>query len=341
MDIMHTKYILKNIIMIITAAVLCLSLCGCSMTSDLSTDANMNFDQYASGYPQIAEGDDAYYYVVGEDVYAYYTDTGGTEQFCNGIVSIDYLGYYDGGVYAVSDNTLYSVSDSGKDKLFDLPEAENLSDKQFVMHSGYLILCGISVDSTAEVMTYSLESGEREAVYELPEADYVKVCPYSDVLYILSGNDELTELCGYNLDSGETNTLYCSGVCVFTNPFFRATAEAAYMSKDGALYVYDVTSGEIVKSFDFNPDDTTAYKIGGIAEYYVFAGYSDESDYHLYVKDIYGNDKIVTDIALSSEVEAVICGNDSQRVLLMINPNTSDSSVIAVNFLNGDFQTLW
>ncbi len=332
---------IKNILIMITAMVLGLSLCGCSMTSDLSTDANMNFDQYGEDYPQIAEGDDAYYYVVGEDVYAYYTDTEETELFCSNVGNTNYLGYYDGGVYAVSDNILYSVSDGEKDKIIDIPEAENLSNKRFVMHSGYLILCGLSVDSTAEVMTYSLESGECEAVYELPEADYVKVCPYSDVLYVLSGSSEITELCGYDLDSGETSILYCSGVCVFTNPFFRATAEAAYMNEGGAVYIYDVTSGEIVKSFDFNSDDTTSYEIGGIAEYYVFAGYNDGSDYHLYVKDIYGNDKIITDITLSSEVEAVICGSDSQRVFLMINSQSGDSSVIAVNFLNGDFQTLW
>ena len=338
---MHTKYILKNIILIVTAAVLCLSLCGCSMTSDLSTDANMNFDQYGENYPQIAEGDNAYYYVNGNDVYVYDEDTGETALFCGDFGSIDYLGYYDGGVYAVSDNSLCSVSDGVKDKLFAVPEAESLNNKQYVMHSGYLILCGLSVDSTAEVMTYSLETGECEIIHELSEADYVKVCPYSDVLYILSGNSEITELCGYDLPSGETSYLYNSGSCVFTNPFFRTTAEAAYMSEGGAVYVYDVVACGIYESFDFNSDGTTAYEIGGISEYYVFAGYNDGSDYHLYVKDIYGNDKIITDITLSSEVEAVICGNDSQRVFLMINPQSSNSSVIAVNFLNGDFQTLW
>ncbi len=332
---------IKNILIMITAVVLGLSLCGCSMTSDLSTDANMNFDQYGEGYPQIAEGDDAYYYVDGEDIYAYDDDTGESAVYCTGFRSIDYLGYYDGSVYTVSDNTLYSVSNNIKRKIFDIPEAENLQKKQYVMHSGWLILCGLSEDATAEVITYSLEDGACESVYELSEADYVRLCPYSDVLYILSGNSEITELCGYDLDSGETSALYSSGDCVFTDPFFRTTVEAAYMSDGGAVYVYDVTTGEIAKSFDFNSDDTTAYEIGGIVEYYVFAGYSDDSGYHLYVKDIYGNDKIVTDIALSEEIEAVICGNDSQRVFIWVNHGMSDSSVIAVNFLNGEFQTLW
>ncbi len=332
---------IKNIFIMITVAVLGLTLCGCSMTSDLSTDANMNFDQYGEGYPQIAEGDDAYYYVDGEDIYAYDDGTGESADYCTGFGSIDYLGYYDGSVYAVSDNTLYSVSNNIKTKIFDIPEAESLTKKQYVMHSGWLILCGLSEDGTAEVTTYSLEDGACESVYELPEADYVRVCPYSEVIYILSGNSELTELCGYDLDSAETSILYNSGDCVFTDPFFRATVEAAYMSEDGAVYVYDVSSGEISKSFDFNSDESTAYEIGGIIEYYVFAGYSDDGRYHLYVKDIYGNDKIVTDITLSDEIEAVICGNDSQRVFIWIDTDSGDSSVIAVNFLNGEFQTLW
>ncbi len=331
----------KNILIMITVAVLGLSLCGCSMTSDLSTDSNMNFDQYGEGYPQIAEGDDAYYYVSGTDIYVYDNDTGETAVYCSGFGSIDYLGYYNGGVYAVSDNVLYSVSKNIKVKQFELPEAESLGKKQYVMHSGWFIMCGLTEDKTAEVMTYSLESGECETVYELYEADYVRLCPYSDVLYILSGNSEITELCGYDLDSGETNVLYCSGVCVFTDPFFRVTAEAAYMSEGGAVYVYDVTSGGIYESFDFNSDESFSYEIGGIVEYYVFAGYSDESGYHLYVKDIYGNDKIITDIALSGEIEAVICGNDSQRVFVWVNPGSNDSSVIAVNYLNGEFETLW
>ncbi|MCD8006948.1 MAG: hypothetical protein LUF29_08305 [Oscillospiraceae bacterium] len=332
---------IKNIFILITTVVLGLSLCGCSMTSDLSTDANMNFDQYGEGYPQIAEGDDAYYYADGSNVNIYYTDTGETDVFCSGFGNIDYLGYYNGGVYAVSDNTLYSVSENIKVKLFDIPEAETLSKKQYVMHSGWFILCGLSEDSTAEVMRYSLESAECETVYKLSEANYVKTCPYSDVLYILAGNTEITELYGYDLDSGESTVIYNSGDCVFTDPFFRATVEAAYMSEGGAIYAYDVTTGTISLSFDFNSDDTTAYKIGGIVEYYVFAGYSDESGYHLYVKDIYGNDKIVTDIALSGEIEAVICGNDSQRVFVWVNPGSNNSSVVAVNYLNGEFETLW
>lgn len=332
---------IKNILIMITAMVLGLSLCGCSMTSNISTDANMDFDQYGEGYPQIADGDDAYYYADGENIFTYYTDTEETAIYCEGFGSIDYLGYYDGRVYAISDNTLYSVSENIKVKQFEISEAGNLSGKQYVMHSGWLIVCGISDEANAEVLTYSLESGECETVYELAEADYVKLCPYSDVLYILSGNSGITELCGYDLESSETSVLYSSGDCMFTNPFFRATVEAAYMSEGGAIYAYDVTTGEIAISFDFNSDETTAYEIGGIAEYYVFAGYSDNSGYHLYVKDIYGNDKIVTDIALSSEIEAVICGNDSQRVFVWVNPGSSDGSVIAVNFLNGDFQTLW
>ncbi|MCD7846938.1 MAG: hypothetical protein LUG49_02730 [Oscillospiraceae bacterium] len=332
---------IKNILIMITVVVLGMSLCGCSMTSSLSTDSNMNFDQYGENYPQIAEGDDAYYYADGEDIRAYYTDTEETAVFCKGVGNIDYLGYYDGGVYTLSNSILYSVSQNIKVKQFEIPEAENLSKKQYVMHSGWFILSGLSEDGNAEVLTYSLESGECETVYELAEADYVRLCPYSDILYILSGNSEITELCGYNLNSGETSVLYSSGDCVFTDPFFRATVEAAYMSESGAVYVYDVTTGTISISFDFNSDDTTAYEIGGIVEYYVFAGYSDESGYHLYVKDIYGNDKIVTDIALSEDIEAVICGNDSQRVFVWVNPGSSDGSVIAVNFLNGDFQTLW
>ncbi len=135
--------------------------------------------------------------------------------------------------------------------------------------------------------------------------------------------------------------LYSSGDCGFTGPFFRTTVEAAYMSEGGAVYAYDVTTGEISVSFDFNSDETTAYEIGGFAEYYVFAGYIDEGGYHLYVKDIYGNDKIVTDITLSEEIEAVICGSDSQNVFVMINPGSSESSLVAVNYLNGEFQTLW
>ncbi|MCD7770654.1 MAG: hypothetical protein LUH23_00955 [Oscillospiraceae bacterium] len=332
---------IKNILIIITVTVLGLSLCGCSMTSDLSTDSNMNFDQYGEGYPQIAEGDDAYYYVSGTDIYAYDNDTGDTAVYCSGFGSIHYLGYYNGGVYTVSDNVLYSVSKNIKVKQFELPEAENLSKKQFVMHSGWFLISGLSEDGTAEVMRYSLDSGECEAVYELPEADYVRLCPYSDVLYILSGNSETAELCGYDLDSGETSVLYSSEDCVFTDPFFRVSVEAAYMSEGGAVYVYDVSSGAISMSFDFNSDETTDYEVGGIVEYYVFAGYSDESGYHLYVKDIYGNDKIITDIALSGEIEAVICGNDSQRVFVWVNTGSSDSSVIAVNYLNGEFETLW
>ncbi|MCD7786023.1 MAG: hypothetical protein LUH18_10745 [Oscillospiraceae bacterium] len=331
----------KNIFIMITVVVLGLSLCGCSMTSELSTDANMDFDQYGEGYPQIAEGDDAYYYADDENIRAYYTDTGETTVFCSGFGNIDYLGYYDGGVYTVSGNTLYSVSKNIKVKQFEIPEAENLSKKQYVMHSGWFILSGLSEDGNAEVLTYSLESGECETVYELAEADYVRLCPYSDILYILSGNSEITELCGYDLDSKETSILYSSGDCIFTDPFFRVTVEAAYMSEGGAVYIYDVTSGGISMSFDFNSDDTTAYEIGGIVEYYVFAGYSDENGYHLYVKDIYGNDKIVTDIALSEDIEAVICGNDSQRVFVRVNPGSSDGSVIAVNYLNGEFETLW
>ncbi len=332
---------IKNILIMVMTVVVGLSLCGCSMTSDLSTDANMDFDQYGEGYPQIAEGDDAYYYASGEDICVYYTDTEETAVFYEDFGSIDYLGYYDGMVYAISDNTLYSVSENIRVKQSEIPETENLSGKQYVMHSGWLIVCGLSSEQNAEVLTYSLESGECETVYELAEANYVKVCPYSNVLYMLSGNSGLTELCGYDLDSGETSVLYSSGVCVFTDPFFMATVEAAYMSEGGAVYVYDVTSGGISISFDFNSDETTDYEIGGIVEYYVFAGYSEEDSYHLYVKDIYGNDKIVTDIALSGEIEAVICGSDSQRVFVLVNPDSGDSSVVAVNFLNGDFQTLW
>ncbi len=332
---------IKDIIIMITVAVLGLSLCGCSMTSDLSTDANMDFDQYGESYPQIAEGDDAYYYVNGTDIYSCDDDTGEVAVYCSGFGSIDYLGYYDGGVYAVSDNTLYSVSNNIKTKIFDVSEAESLSKKQYVMHSGWLILCGLTEDGNAKVLTYSLEDGVCETVYELTDADYIRVCPYSEVTYILSGNSETTELCGYDLDSAETSVLYNSGDCVFTDPFFRATIDAAYMSEGGAVYVYDVSSEEILMSFDFNSDESTAYEIGGIVEYYVFAGYSDESGYHLYVKDIYGNDKIVTDIALSGEIEAVICGNDSQRVFVCVDTGSGESSVIAVNFLNGEFETLW
>ncbi|MCD7822783.1 MAG: hypothetical protein LUG86_02000 [Oscillospiraceae bacterium] len=325
----------------ITALVIGMSLCGCSMTSGLSTDSNMNFDQYGEGYPQIAEGDDGYYYADGSSVGIYYTASGETAVYCSGFGSIDYLGYYDGGVYAVSDNTLYFVTENIKVKQFEIPEAENLTNKQFVMHSGWFIIGGLSEYGTAEVMRYSLEDGVCETVYELLDADYVRLCPYSDVLYILSGNSANTELSGYDLDSGETSVLYSSGDCVFTAPFFRVTVEAAYMSEGGAVYVYDVTSGGISMSFDFNSDETTVYEIGGIVEYYVFAGYSDDSGYHLYVKDIYGNDKVVTDIALSDDIEAVICGNDSQRVFVWVNSGSGGSSIIAVNFLNGEFQTLW
>lgn len=333
---------IRNILALITAIVIGMSLCGCSMQTESYTDSNMDFDQYGEGYPHIAEGADGYYYMSSDDIWFYDYDTGETSLYCNEFGSVDYLGYYDNAPYAVGDGALYVLSDDGsREKVFDIPEIENLSNTQITIHSGWLVACGLNEDGSAEVLRYSLEDGTCETIYELAEAEYVKVSPYSDIVYILAGNSQITELCGYDLDSLETSVLYSSGDCVFTDPFFRTTVEAAYMSEGGAVYAYNVTTGEISVSFDFNSDETTAYEIGGFAEYYVFAGYIDDSGYHLYVKDIYGNDKIVTDIALSDEIEAVICGSDSQRVFVMVNLGSSESSLIAVNYLNGEFETLW